>query len=154
MNRLTGITYPDGATAGFGYDLRGRRISVTDQNNKTTTYTYDDADRLTAVTDPASNTTQYAYDTEDNLLSITDANSHTTQFAYNARGWVTQTTFPSTLQRELCLRRGRQSAVEDRSQEPDHSVRLRRAEPADAEDVSGLDRAWNTSTTWWARCSR
>jgi len=48
------------------------------------------------VTDPAHNTTQYAYDTEDNLLSITDANNHTTQFAYNARGWVTQTTFPST----------------------------------------------------------
>ncbi|MFZ0321748.1 MAG: RHS repeat domain-containing protein, partial [Candidatus Sulfotelmatobacter sp.] len=40
---------------------------------------------------------QYAYDTENNLLSITDANNHTTSFAYNARGWVTQTTFPSTL---------------------------------------------------------
>jgi RHS repeat-associated protein len=49
------------------------------------------------VTDPANNTTQYAYDTEDNLLSITDANNHTTYFAYNARGWVTGTTFPSTL---------------------------------------------------------
>ena len=24
-------------------------------------------------------------------------NNHTTQFAYNARGWVTQTTFPSSL---------------------------------------------------------
>ncbi len=98
MNRLTGITYPDGSTVSFGYDIRGRRISSTDQNNRTTTYTYDDADRLTAVTDPANNTTQYAYDTEDNLLSITDANGHTTQFAYNAHGWVMQTTFPSTLQ--------------------------------------------------------
>lgn len=98
MNRLTGITYPDGTTAGFTYDVRGRRTSATDQNGKTTTYTYDDADRLTAVTDPANNSTQYAYDTEDNLLSITDANNHITQFAYNARGWVTQTTFPSTLQ--------------------------------------------------------
>ena len=98
MNRLTGITYPDGSTVGFTYDVRGRRISATDQNNRTTTYAYDDADRLTAVTDPANNVTQYAYDTEDNLLSITDANNHMTQFAYNARGWVTQTTFPSTLQ--------------------------------------------------------
>jgi RHS repeat-associated protein len=96
MNRLTGITYPDGSTVGFTYDSRGRRITSTDQNNKTTTYTYDDADRLTAVTDPANNNTQYAYDTEDNLLSITDANNHTTSFAYNARGWVTGTTFPST----------------------------------------------------------
>ncbi len=97
MNRLTGITYPDGSTVGFTYDVRGRRITSTDQNNKTTAYTYDDADRLTAVTDPATNITQYAYDTENNLLSITDANNHTTSFAYNARGWVTQTTFPSTL---------------------------------------------------------
>lgn len=98
MNRLTGITYPDGSTVGFRYDLRGRRITATDQNGKTTTYTYDDADRLTAVTDPANNTTQYAYDTEGNLLSITDANSHMTQFAYNVREWVTQTTFPSNVQ--------------------------------------------------------
>ena len=97
MSRLTGITYPDGSTVGFGYDLRGRRTSAADQNNRTTYYTYDDADRLTAVTDPANNKTQYAYDTEDNLLSITDANGHITQFAYNGRGWVTQTTFPSTL---------------------------------------------------------
>jgi YD repeat-containing protein len=97
MSRLLGITYPDGSTVGFTYDVRGRRITSTDQNHKTTYYTYDDADRLTAVTDPANNTTQYAYDTEDNLLSITDANNHTTSFAYNARGWVTQSTFPSTL---------------------------------------------------------
>jgi YD repeat-containing protein len=40
---------------------------------------------------------QHAYDSEDNLLSITDANNHTTSFDYNARGWVTGTTFPSTL---------------------------------------------------------
>jgi len=97
MNRLTGITYPDGTTAGFTYDSRGRRITSSDQNNKTTTYTYDDADRLTAVTDPANSLTQYGYDTENNLLSITDANNHITSFAYNARGWVIGTTFPSTL---------------------------------------------------------
>jgi len=97
VSRLLGITYPNASTVSFTYDIRGRRITSTDQNSKTTTYTYDDADRLTAVTDPASHTTQYGYDTEDNLISITDANGHTTQFAYNPRGWVTQTTFPSSL---------------------------------------------------------
>ena len=50
-----------------------------------------------AVTDPANNLTSYAYDSEDTLSAITDANNHTTNFADNARGWVTQTTFPSTL---------------------------------------------------------
>ena len=97
MNRLTGISYPDGTSVGFGYDSRGRRTSATDQNNRTTYYSYDDADHLTSVTDPANNVTQYNYDTENNLISITDANNHTTYFNYDAWGRVVQTTFPSTL---------------------------------------------------------
>jgi YD repeat-containing protein len=40
---------------------------------------------------------RFRRDAEDNLTSITDANGHTTSFAYNARGWVTETTFPSSL---------------------------------------------------------
>jgi RHS repeat-associated protein len=97
MNRLTGITYPDGTSASFGYDYRGRRTSATDQNGKTSTYAYDDADRLLSVTDPANNVTQYNYDTENYLTSITDANNHTTYFTHDALGRVTQTTFPSML---------------------------------------------------------
>jgi len=97
MNRLTGITYPDGTSASFGYDYRGRRTSATDQNGKTTVYAYDDADRLLSVTDAANNVTQYNYDTESNLTSITDANNHTTYFTHDALGRITQTTFPSSL---------------------------------------------------------
>jgi RHS repeat-associated protein len=81
----------------FAYDSRGRRTSVTDQNNQTTKYAYDDADRLISVTDAANHVTQYAYDTENNLLSITDANNNATSFTYDAFGRVTQTKFPSTL---------------------------------------------------------
>ncbi len=94
--RVTLITYPDSTTTSFGYDYRGRRTSVTDQNGKTTSYTYDDADRLLTVTDAASNVTTYGYDTEGNLTSITDANSHETDFTYDAFGRVTQTNFPSS----------------------------------------------------------
>jgi len=97
MNRLTAITYPDSTASSFGYDYRGRRISVTDQNGKTAAYAYDDADRLIVVTDAAGHATQYVYDTENNLTGITDANSHTTAFAYDALSRVTQTTFPSAL---------------------------------------------------------
>ena len=96
MNRLTGITYPDNTSVGFGYDYRGRRTSATDQNSNTTVYAYDDADRLVSVTDAAGHATAYNYDTEGNLLSISDANGHITYFAYDAFGRVTQTTFPST----------------------------------------------------------
>jgi YD repeat-containing protein len=34
MNRLTGVTYQDGSTVGFTYDVRGRRITSTEQNNQ------------------------------------------------------------------------------------------------------------------------
>ncbi len=97
MNRLTGITYPDGTSVSYGYDYRGRRTTATDQNNKTTTYGYDDADRLISITDATNNLTQYAYNTENNLVSITDGNNHITYFTYDAYGRPTQTTFPSTL---------------------------------------------------------
>ena len=101
MNRLLTTIYP-GATRAitFGYDYRGRRISVTDQNGNTTQYAYDDADRLTSVTDaqtPNAGTTQYGYDTENNITSITDANSHQTTFHYNTQRQVDRTTFPSGL---------------------------------------------------------
>jgi RHS repeat-associated protein len=97
MNRLLGITYPNGTSVSFTYDYRGRRITATDQNNHTTTYAYDDADRLLSITDPANNITQLGYDTESNLASITDANNHTTSFTYDIYGRVIQTTFPSSL---------------------------------------------------------
>src|SRR5258708_17895388 len=96
-DRLTTIRYPTSpaTTTSFGYDVRGRRTLVTDQNGKVTTYAYDDADRLTSVTDAAQHVTSYAYDDENNLLSITDANNHMTSFAYDNFGRVKETDFPS-----------------------------------------------------------
>jgi RHS repeat-associated protein len=97
------ITYPNpqgsglsSVTTTFGYDYRGRRTSVTDQNGKMTTYAYDDADRLTSVTDAANHVTTYAYDTENNLTSITDANQNQTVFVYDQFRRVKQTNFPSS----------------------------------------------------------
>lgn len=93
---MSKITYPDQSTVSFGYDSRGRRTSVTDQNQNVTTYglacpevslrSRRKADRLTSVIDAAGHLTLYAYDTENNLLSITDANNHTTLFSYDAFG--------------------------------------------------------------------
>src|SRR5262249_37796232 len=79
------ITYPDTTTVQFGYDFRGRRTSVTDQNGKVTTYAYDDADRLTSVTDaqtPTAGVTTYGYDTENDLTDIWDAAGNHTRFIY------------------------------------------------------------------------
>ncbi|PYY17346.1 MAG: hypothetical protein DMG60_11925 [Acidobacteria bacterium] len=49
--RRLDVCIPDTTITVFGYDTRGRRTSVTDQNGKQTTYAYDDADRLASVTD-------------------------------------------------------------------------------------------------------
>jgi YD repeat-containing protein len=93
-SRLLTIAFPGGTTTTtFTYDYRGRRITMTDQNNEKTTYAYDAADRMTSVTDANQNVTQYSYDTENNLLSIEDANTHTTTFTYDSFGRVTKTTF-------------------------------------------------------------
>jgi RHS repeat-associated protein len=97
MNRLKDIIYPDGTTVSFGYDSRGRRTTVTDQNQNITHYGYDDADRLTSILDAANNLTQYGYDNEDNLTSIIDGDNNHTTFTPDTLGRVRKTTFPSTL---------------------------------------------------------
>jgi len=82
-------------TVQFAYDNRGRRTSVTDQNNKVTTYAYDDADRLTSVTDAANHVTRYTYDNEHNVTDIYDAANNHTQFVYYSGSTFHSTTFPS-----------------------------------------------------------
>src|SRR5437667_11327444 len=99
-NRLKTITYPGSTgTTMFGYDYRGRRTSVTDQNSKTTTYAYDDADRLISVTDaqtPTAGVTTYAYDTENNITDIYDAAGNHTHFSqYYGSPYPGRVTFPS-----------------------------------------------------------
>src|SRR5258708_29761936 len=100
MSGLTTITYPGaGKRVRFGYDNRGRRHTVTDQNLNVTTYDYDDADRLIKVTDaqtPTPGITQYTYDTENNLTDIFDALSNHTHFTYiNGLQTLSKTTFQS-----------------------------------------------------------
>jgi RHS repeat-associated protein len=48
LNRLTGVTYPNGDAASYTYDAAGNRLTST-LNSATTNYTYDSAGRLTAA---------------------------------------------------------------------------------------------------------
>jgi RHS repeat-associated protein len=81
LNRLTGASYPNGATQAFTYDAAGNRTSET-QNGQTTPYTYNAAGELTAV-----GSTAYAYDAGGD---VTQAGS--TSYAWNAQGDLTSTT--------------------------------------------------------------
>jgi len=119
--------------------VRGRRTSVTDQNGKQTTYAYDDADRLISVTDAAQHVTSYAYDDENNLSTITDANTHATSFVYDNLGRVKETDFPSGHAETYIYDVIGNLTSEDRPQRQHDYVCVRRAEPADAQRLSGLD---------------
>ncbi len=63
LNRLTGVSYPNGDAAAYTYDAAGNRLSST-LNGATTSYTYDSAGRLTAA--GASSLT---YDSAGNVTS-------------------------------------------------------------------------------------
>ncbi|MEZ4617255.1 MAG: RHS repeat-associated core domain-containing protein [Caldilineaceae bacterium] len=61
LNRLTGVSYPNGDSASYTYDANGNRLSET-FNSVTTNYTYDDAGQL--LTDGNIN---FTYDANGNL---------------------------------------------------------------------------------------
>ncbi len=68
LDRLTGVTYPNGDVVGYTYDANGNRLTKT-FNGTPTNYTYDNADQLTNdgtrtyTYDPNGNTTAAGADT-------------------------------------------------------------------------------------------
>ncbi|MEA3015887.1 MAG: hypothetical protein QOI38_609, partial [Sphingomonadales bacterium] len=73
------VTSGVGVLATFGYDSRGRRISLTRGNGTTTTYAYDDASRLSQlVLNPAGTASDlsvtFAYNPASQIVSNTRSN--------------------------------------------------------------------------------
>ena len=62
INRLTGVTYPDGSSTAYSYDPAGNRLTET-TGTSTVPYVYDDASRLSSVDGAA-----YSYDGAGNRL--------------------------------------------------------------------------------------
>ncbi len=79
LNRLTGVTYPNGDAAAYSYDANGNRLTQS-QNGVLTNYTYDDAGQL--LSDGA---TSYSYDANGNLISA-GATSYTWDWANRLTG--------------------------------------------------------------------
>jgi RHS repeat-associated protein len=99
--RLSGITYPSGASVTYArdvlgrttdvrvktgptaalidthyvYDSNGNLAQITDPNGGITGFTYDDADRLTQRVLPNNVLTTYSYDNRDRVLSIVHRNA-------------------------------------------------------------------------------
>ncbi len=63
LNRLTGVTYPNGDVVSYTYDAAGNRLTQT-VNGVPRTYTYDAAGQMTS-----DGTSTYTYDADGNLVS-------------------------------------------------------------------------------------
>lgn len=93
-NELGGVSYSDGTTpsVSYGYDVDGRRVSMTDGTGATS-YVYDSLGRLTSATDGAGNTVGYGYDLAGHITSLMYPNSAgTVTRGYDAAGRLTSVT--------------------------------------------------------------
>ncbi len=106
LDRLLGMTYPDGTTASYAYDAVGNRTKLID-NTGTTYYTYDRANRLLSAGTQNYNwdnngnqiskvvgadTMTYNYDGLNRLTSITVPDGSTKRFSYYPDGRRLSTT--------------------------------------------------------------
>jgi YD repeat-containing protein len=69
-----------------GYDLKNRRISVTDALGKTTTTAYDSQGNIASITDSEQNTTIYTYDILNRKTSDTNEFGDVQTYRYDAVG--------------------------------------------------------------------
>jgi RHS repeat-associated protein len=99
-----GISIPGLHNTSYGYDTRGRPISmvadtratslvynaqgflesITDPENHTTTYAYDPAGRITAIGRPDATTVNFSYDQNGNMTLLTNPSGIGHGFGYNA----------------------------------------------------------------------
>jgi RHS repeat-associated protein len=88
LDRLTGVTYPDGVTAHYTYDAAGNRLTLAQSGAGATAYAYNAGDQLTQALPPAGAPITYTYDANGNLAQQVQAGQVVT-FAYDARNRFT-----------------------------------------------------------------
>jgi RHS repeat-associated protein len=107
IDRLTGVTYPDGSstccdyldsqnsvdvidaegnTTRYKYDGMGQPIEVTEANGNRTYYSYADVGKLASVADPRGLTTSYSYDRQSRLTNIRYSDGTASNISYDKVG--------------------------------------------------------------------
>ncbi len=86
-DRLTRITYPDGAVVEYQYDEASNRVALITAN-QSVVYTYDVLNRLDTVTDDTG-TTGYTYDSVGLRSGMTYPNGTQTVYTYDERNRLT-----------------------------------------------------------------
>ena len=80
LNRVTGVTYRNGDTAGYTYDANGNWLTYVFNGQTVNSYTYDNADQMTS-----DGVLSYGYDQAGNLVSA-GADSYTWTWANQLSG--------------------------------------------------------------------
>lgn len=93
--RLIELTDPNGLKTFYGYDLRGRVLSVTvkapDGSTHLTGYAYNAAGNLTEVRTPDGRVLTYTYDAAQDLKTVTDNAGNKVEYGYDLKGNRTAT---------------------------------------------------------------
>jgi RHS repeat-associated protein len=92
------------ATSVYGYDLKGRLVSLVHQRNATNlasyVLTYDAIDRLTKLTSP-DGTTTYSYNNRNELTGANHSYQRDEKYSYDAAGNRTNTGYQTTTDNRL-----------------------------------------------------
>jgi len=91
LDRLTSETTAQGAIS-YGYDLAGRRTSMTVAGQPQVTYSYDNADRLTQIAQGTS-TVGFNYDNTNRRSTLTLSNGVNMSYTYDNDSRVTGITY-------------------------------------------------------------
>jgi RHS repeat-associated protein len=91
-NRPTLVTFPDGTTTQYTYNLLDP-ASVTDRLQRKTLYEHDVDRRLTSVTDPLGRMIHYSYCSCGAISGVTDAAGNTTSFTFDLENRITSTQY-------------------------------------------------------------
>ncbi len=90
--RRTSVTTPEGSSQTFAYDVSGNLTRTTDSMGYTTRFQTDAWGRVTLVTRADGSHERYTYDHAGNILTATDGEGHTASYAYNCRGLLSSRT--------------------------------------------------------------
>ncbi len=90
--RRTSVTTPEGSSQTFAYDASGNLTRTTDSMGYTTRFQTDAWGRVTLVTRADGSHERYTYDHAGNILTATDGEGHTASYAYNCRGLLSSRT--------------------------------------------------------------
>jgi RHS repeat-associated protein len=89
LNRRVQVLYPDGTKTSVAFDIAGRRVAETNQDNIVTLFGYDGS-RLISVTNAFGKAeqmvTRFEFDEAGNFLRQIDALNRTNTFAYDSFG--------------------------------------------------------------------